>query len=436
VLTADEIIAVVRVHADRVHDAVRRLGCAPEAAAQVVEQSAIDLVTAAERQGENLGDPVGWWFARARALGRKAAGGDDDLPVGGGVLSGDANQLRLAEALEQRPERDRAALLLRDSYALPVSAVGAVLSLDPAGTMRVVGQARLSFLAAFTQRTPLHVGDHVDVGSLARLAEGGQARAHEATTRRHVHSCQRCAEVLEAQERARRLLAGLTVVALADADRDALLATVERRATAQLPAAVPLSPDEEDEEPPKRYSLSLMTLGLVLASGLGIAIGALASGGEPSVLAVDQEPPPLVTAAPVLVVGPASPTATPSPTPPPTPRVFVVTPSPQASPTASATPSADETVIPLSLSLSPTSGPVDTVVTVSGQGWTPNAVVTVRFQQANGATGAEVSAQTDGDGSFQTQITAHDQSNIAGPRNVVADDGVQQAQATFTVTPI
>jgi len=440
VLTADDLMAVVRVHADRVHDAVRRLGCGPDSAVQVVEQSALDLITAAERHRDGLGDPVGWWFARARALGRRAAGGGkDDLPVGGGVLGGDANQLRLAEALEERPERDRAALLLRDSYALPVSAVGAVLALDEAATMRVVGQARLSFLAAFTDRTPLHVGDHVDVGALALLAEGGQARAQLATARRHVHSCQRCADVLDAQERARRLLTGLTVVALPDADRDDLLVTVERRARAHLPAAAPQDVEEElDEDPARRYSLSLMTLGLVVACGLGIAVGALASRGDPTVSAVDQIPPALVTAAPVIKVGPPSPTATPSPTAPPTPRVFVVTPSPgpSASAAGSPTPTSTATATPLSLALNPTSGPVDTVITVTGQGWLPSTVVSVRFQQANGAVGAEVSAQTDEDGSFETQLTAHDQSTIAGPRNVIADDGTQTAQATFTITPI
>jgi hypothetical protein len=435
VLTADELIAVVRVHADRVHDAVRRLGCPPEPAAEVVEQSALELVTAAERHRDDLGDPVGWWFARARAMARRTVGGDDDLPVGGGVLGGDENQLRLAQALEARPERDRAALLLRDSYALPVSAVGTVLSLDAQGTMRVIGHARLSFLAAFTERTALHVGDHVDLASLARLAEGGYARASEATTRRHVHSCQRCAEVLEAQERARRLLAGLTVVALPDAERDELLAKVERRARAQLPAAAPLPLDDDlDEEPPRRFSLSLMTLGLVVACGMGIAVGALFSRGEPTVTAVDQDPPALVTAAPVIQVGPPSPAPTLTPTARPTPRVFYVTPSPPASPTA--TPSATAEPTPLSLTISPTSGPIDTVITVTGQGWTPDTQVTVRFQQTNGSVGAEVTATTDAEGSFQVQIAAHDESNLAGPRTVVADDGTQSAQATFTVTPI
>ena len=111
-LTADDVLSVVRVHADRVHDAVRRLGCGPEASVEVVEESALDLVAAVAGRPESVPDPVGWWFARARTLARSVAGGDDALPVGGGVLSGDANQVRLAEALEAMPERERAALLL------------------------------------------------------------------------------------------------------------------------------------------------------------------------------------------------------------------------------------------------------------------------------------------------------------------------------------
>ena len=170
-LTADEVIAAVRVHADRVHDAVRRLGCGPEAATQVVEKSALGLVDAVARQPETVGDPVGWWFAKARALGRQAAGGDDDLPVGGGLLSSDANQLRLAEALESRPERERAALLLRDSYDLPAAAVGTSLGLDAQGAMEVVGAARLAFLPTLLASVPAVPTDHaVDLAALARLA--------------------------------------------------------------------------------------------------------------------------------------------------------------------------------------------------------------------------------------------------------------------------
>ncbi|MCW2598198.1 MAG: Neocarzinostatin family [Frankiales bacterium] len=438
-LTADEVLAAVRVHADRVHDAVRRLGCGPDAAVEVVEHSAIDLVDAAAGEPLAVGDPVGWWFARARALGRSLAGGDDDLPVGGGVLGGDANQVRLAEALESRPERERAALLLRDSYDLPAGAVGTALGLDAAHAMEVVGAARLAFLPALLGGTAPSLTDHVvDLGALARLAEGGQFAARDATTRRHVQSCDRCAAVVDAQERARRLLSGLTVVALPDAEREALLARVEGRARAVLPEAEP-EPEEWDDEPHRRYSLSLMALGVVLAGGLGLGVGLLVSRGSPvSAVAVTASPLPLVTAAPVFSLPPiATAGASGSPALSPSPRVFLITPSPTAAPSASATASPTPTVStePLALELNPSSGPNDSDITVNGRGWTPGATVTLqyleRFRQSSGST---ASAIVDERGRFTTTLTAHDGQDLPGPHDVVADDGTQRAQTTFTAT--
>ncbi|MCU1601684.1 MAG: hypothetical protein JWO22_2393, partial [Frankiales bacterium] len=282
--TADDLLAVVRVHADRVHDAVRRLGVAPEQAIDVVERSADDLVEAA--RGGELEDPVGWWFARARVLARQAAGttSDDDLPVGGGVLSTDAAQTRLAEALESRPERERAALLLRDSYDLPATSVGTVLLLDANSAMEVVGAARLAFLPALLGGPSLSLSGHVvDLAALARLAEGGATAARDATTRRHAQSCDRCSDAIDAMERSRRLLSGLTVVALPDAEREGLLQRFDTKISSALPAA--LAGEEEDledweDEPRRPYSLSLIALGLIVAVGLGIGGGILASRGS------------------------------------------------------------------------------------------------------------------------------------------------------------
>jgi DNA-directed RNA polymerase specialized sigma24 family protein len=441
VLTADEVLAAVRVHADRVHDAVRRLGCGPEAAVEVVEESAIDLVNAAARQPEAVGDPVGWWFARARALGRSLAGGDDDLPVGGGVLSGDANQVRLAEALESRPERERAALLLRDSYDLPASAVGTSLGLDAAGAMEVVGAARLAFLPALLGGTAPSLEGHVaDLGALARLGEGGPLAARDATTRRHVQSCDRCAAVLDAQERARRLLSGLTVVALPDAEREALLARVEARTRELLPAAeLAPEPDEWDDEPHRRYSLSLMALGLVLAGGAGLGIGALVSQGGPvSSASVTINRLPLVTAAPALTLAPvASPTAAISPTASPSPRIFLITPSPTPTPTATATATATPTISaePLSLALAPSSGQNNSEFTVNGQGWTPGAQVVVKYLEAVSRNASStITTTVDERGRFTATLTARDSQAVPGPHDVTADDGTHQQRATFTAT--
>jgi DNA-directed RNA polymerase specialized sigma24 family protein len=441
VLTSDELMDVVRVHADRVHDAVRRLGCGADAAVRVVQQSALDLVDAVAHHPGQVGDPVGWWFARARVLARQATGDDDALPMGSGVLSTDANQLRLAEALESRPERERAALLMRDSYDLPPTVVATVLGLDPESAADVVARARLAFLPALASLPPLPRADHVQqLGALGRLAEGGHAAAGEKTVRRHAQACDACAAVLDAQERARRLLSGLTVVALQDSDREGLLANVEDRARALLPAGEPLTEEEWEEEPARGYSLSLMALGLVLAIGAGVGLGALASRGSPTKAFSDQPAIPLVTAAPVISVGPAvTSTPTSSTTLSPSPRVFLVTPSPTPTPSATATPTptATETAPTADVVLDPSSGPKDTEITVTGQGWTPGSQVVVKFLNAfGGEAGATSQAVADDQGTFTTTIAAHDtsQNPLPGPHTVSADDGTHHAEATFTVT--
>jgi DNA-directed RNA polymerase specialized sigma24 family protein len=440
VLTSDELMAVVRVHADRVHDAVRRLGCGPDASVRVVQQSALELVEAAGHRSSEVTDPVGWWFTRARSLGRKATTEDDELPLGGGVLSTDAYQVRLAEALESRPERERAALLLRDSYDLPLPTVATVLALDEEAAAELVAQARLSFLPLLTTTPAVPHSDHVaQLGPLGRVAEGGAVAARETSARRHVQGCASCAAIVDAQERARRLLSGLTVVAMPDGDREVLLARVEDRARPLLPVAEPLEDEDWDDEPSRGYSLSLMALGLVLAVGAGAGVGALASRGDPITALTDQRSLPLVTAAPVLNVRPApSVTATASPTPSPSPRVFVVTPSPTPTPTATVTvePTATDTAQPTTLVLDPTSGPADTQITVTGEGWTPGSQILVQFHNAfgNGA-GATAQAVADPQGTFTTTIAAHDNNqNFVGPHTVSADDGMHHAETTFTTT--
>ncbi|HUR14364.1 MAG TPA: hypothetical protein VM097_07710 [Mycobacteriales bacterium] len=434
-LTSDELLAAVRVHADRVHDAARRLGCGPEAAIRVTHGSALDLVDAVAHRPAEVTDPVGWWFARARSLARRATGGDDALPQGGGVLGVDENQVRLAAALEARPERERAALLLRDSYDLPPSTVATVLGLDVESATQVVAQARLAFLPALASLPPLPASDHPPaLTALARVAEGGQLAAREGTARRHAQACPACAAVVDVQERARRLLSGLSVVALPDDAREALLTSVEGRAIALLPAAEPAEDDWEDE-PGRGYSLSLMALGLVLATGLGGGIGALASrGGDTGPLTAQRELP-LVTAAPVITVGPLR-TPSSSPTPSPSPRVFQVTPSPTPTPSPTASPTPTATQSTTEVVLDPAAGPPGTQITVTGQGWTPGAAIVVQFHSAFGdQPGTTAEAIADQDGFFTTTLTAQDnQGTTIGPHTVSADDGTHHAEATFTVT--
>ena len=436
----------VRVHADRVHDAVRRLGCGPDAAVATVGASALDLVDAVATDPESVGDPVGWWFARARELGRTGAGQvtvgspDEQLPVGGGVLSGDANQARLAEALESLPERERAALLLRDSYALPAAAVGTALALEPEVAMELVARARLAFLPRLLLGTTAEQpGSHSDLPALARLAAGGPVAARHATTRRHAQSCDTCSAVLDVQERAHRLLSGLTVVALPEADRIELLDAVQERARQVMPLAVLASDDDAVDGRPRRIlPLSLAALLLLLAAGAGTAVGLYASRGAPApATQAVGGPATFLTAAPVLRV-PAAPRLPPV-TAPATAQVFTLTPSPTpvvttpppTSPPPSATPS--PTALPATLSLSPTSGPNGTQVTVLGTGWTPGATVQLGYRDSTGAlTPARARAVADANGTFTATLTATDPKRLPGPHQVTAGDGRQTVSAPFT----
>ncbi|MCW2726741.1 MAG: hypothetical protein JWN35_3662 [Frankiales bacterium] len=280
-IAAETVSAAIRVYADRVHDFARRLGCTPDAAVQVVESSALDLLDAAGEDPGAVRDVAGWFFARAWVLCRRAAGGDLYLPLGGGVLSADDDQTRLAQALEALLETDRVPVLLRDSYVLPAESVAVALGTDADTAIEAVGRSRLAFLQATGEQGPILAGHPVDLAGLARLGEGGQLAARDATTRRHAQSCALCRDVLDAQERAHRMLTGLTVVALPDAERDRLLARTDVQARTALPSAAALvhrqREDGYDDEPRSLLTPVYVVLALILAVLIGVVAGVLLS---------------------------------------------------------------------------------------------------------------------------------------------------------------
>lgn len=443
-VTAEDVLAAVRVHGDRVHDAVRRVGCAPAAAVQVVETSALDLVDALVSRPDSVGDLVGWWFARARTLGRSAADSAE-----AGAVQGDANQRRLAAALEARPERQRAALLLRDAYDLPAASVGGVLGVDADGAMAAVGQARLALLPSLVDGPVASLGAHpADVAALARLAEGGPVATRDATTRRHVQSCEVCSAVVHDQERARRLLLGLSIMALPAGERAALLARVEPYARDALVTAGPLLvATAEVDEPARRRGLSapLLALGVVLAVVLGLASGLYLSrsrqGAAPS--ASTSAVLPSLTGGPVrtLPVAPTTAVGRPTTSSLPTTNVFTISPTP--APTVAPTPRPVTTTAPpvtvvaepLSLQLDPAAGPAGTVVQVVGRGWSPGANVSIVYRDPLGrATGAGAQVAVDARGRFTTPLATDDPANLPGRHTIVAQDGAHSAEATFTAS--
>lgn len=441
-VSADDVLAAVRVHADRVHDAVRRLGCDPRAAVEVVETSALDLVDAVATRPETVPDAVGWWFARARELAVRLAARTPDLPLGGGVLAVDADQQVLAEALDRLPETERFALLLRDSYDLPAESVGAAIGTDPAAALQRVGYARLAFLPLVDDAPVPDVPTHqTDVGALARIGEGGPVAARDATTRRHALSCDACRGLTDAQQRAHVLLTGLTVVALPEAERTGVLARVQTAAQAALPAharSVILHAEQEwdDEVGPRPFSLLLVLLLPLVAGVLGAGIGLLLTQDDAVQLTGTGT---LPEDARLISPPPPAPSATVSPPtlefPAPLTTVFVI-PPPSAPPSPSPAPAPAPALEPLAVALDPTSGPNGAALTVSGTGWTPGVQVRLEYVDPLGRpTGPQATVTADARGRFTAQLTAFDPEQLPGPHPVQAAAGEVTAEATYDAQP-
>jgi DNA-directed RNA polymerase specialized sigma24 family protein len=445
-LSAEDVSAAVRIHADRVHDFVRRLGCSPAAAVEVVETSALDLVEAVAEAPDTVPDVVGWWFARARALARRVADNGHDLPLGGGVLSADRDQELLAETLDTLPERERVALLLRDSYALAAPSVALALGTEVDAGMETVGRARLAFLAAVGDEDVLPTAGHaVQLGALARLAEGGPVAAADATARRHAQACAMCRSVWDAQGRAHQMLAGLTVVALPEELRSPVLGRIDAQARAALPLAAELVLGDDEElidEQSSRWLLPLYALlGLIAAVIVGTVIGLfLSRGGGGGTSASSNNDPnvlPEVTGAPVATGSPL-PTAFPTLSGNPSPTVFIVTPSPSPGASAGGSPpptSPEPATEQLSLTADPTSGPNGTTVTLQGTGWVPGATISVDYLDPLGRqTGSHAGATVDARGRFTATLSAQDPSNLPGRHTIRANDGTQTLSTTFDVS--
>lgn len=305
-IAAEDVTAAVSAYSDRLHDALRRDGCPPEIAAELVESSALDLVEAA-RQPDQVDDLAGWWFARARALAGKAtlegpgAAWAARSPVGtaGSLPSATPAERAVSGALARLSELERTAVLLRDSHDLSTVSVAVALQRTPASAADIVAQGRLRLLTAYGD--PQIPGgssdglDHtVDLGALSLLAEDSRPGARElgarsASVRRHAQACAACRAVLDAQGRARRLLVGLSVLALPDDCREQMLVNVRDRAAQRLPSAAAVADGSEmvgsEVAPPASTAsplvpLWLVAVSLLLAGALGVAVGMLLPHGD------------------------------------------------------------------------------------------------------------------------------------------------------------
>lgn len=454
-VSAEDVEQVLRVHLDRVHDAVRRLGADAATAVDVVERSALSLVEAVAERPASVPDAAGWWFAEARRLTGGRAPGVPDLPLGGGLLAADDDQLVLAEALEELPEEERLALLLRDAYRLPAGSVAAALGTDEDAASALVARARLHAVPLLDDEPAPPLPAHAEApAALGRLGEGGPVAPRDATVRRHVQACPACAAVVAAQERVHLLLSGLAVVAPAEADRRAVLGHAEERARAVLPptSALVLTEEEWAEYEDDRRVLGplLVTLGVLAAVALGTGLGVVLSRGAGAVLPAASDVLPAVTLPPVEAPTPFQlPAGLPPPPPAPTPRTTVfflpppTTPPPSRAPQTAApttVPTAAPTTEPPSavaptVQVSPSSGPNGARLRVTGSGWTPGTRVVLEYLDPTGRpTGSRATAQVQDDGTFDDQLVARDPASVPGRHVVRATDGRRTASAPYDAT--
>ncbi|HWH30771.1 MAG TPA: hypothetical protein VNU26_17755 [Mycobacteriales bacterium] len=448
-ISAEDVETVLRVHADRVHDAVRRLGADAAAAVEIVETSALAMVDAVAHRPDQVPDAVGWWFAEARRLtgGVPVSPDADDLTVGGGVLSSDEDQLVLAEAVDDLPADERLALLMRDAYRLPMTSVAVALGTTEAGALATVARARLHAVPLLDDEPAPPVPAHPGApGALAQLGESGPAAPVEASVRRHVQDCPACGAVRDAQERVHLLLSGLAVAALPESARGPLLRSATTHAEAVLPpaSALVLTDEEWDdwEDEQRRLSPLLAVLGVVAAVVLGLGLGVVMSRGTDAVLPAASGVLPQVELPPLEQPTPIRLPDLPPPPPVTSPQTTVfflpepTTAPPEPSPTTAsptATPSA--TTSEPAIALDPDSGPEGTTITVTGTGWTPGTSVVVQFLRPGGRpTGSQTTATVGADGTFATELVASDPGSGSGRRVVRADDGTRRASAEFELT--
>ena len=431
-VSADDVVAAVRVHADRVHDLLRRSGCGAEESIEVCESYAFALIDALVNAPETVGDMAGWWFGRALELGRRvgATAVEPTEEVATSVLSGTTGEAQVRAGLAALPESERAAVVLRDAYDLPPQAVAVALRRDDDTAAALVAAGRLHLVGRYDTRTTPDLAGHsgrtpADLPMMSRLADGTLPHPRAVALRRHVGSCVACEDVLDALAKGRRLCAGLPVLAMPDEAREAMLERVAARAMTVLPTVDEvLSAIEEDDDVRPAISPIVVIAALVVALLLGVVIAALTRSEGPG--------------SGLDALGPsAQPAPTPSFSPSPTPSVSTsgsqsASPRSTSSRSASARPSRSSTTAAVNpaIVISPNSGARGTIITVVGSGWAPGDDVAVRY--SGPVSSSRASAIADRRGRFRVTISAD--GLVPGDYTVQASGSSGSTSQTFRQT--
>jgi hypothetical protein len=286
-VSAEDFTSAVRVYADRVHDLLRRGGVGSDDAVRIGEAAALDLLRTLVREPDTVGDLAGWWFGRALAAiedsseGAGAGGAIDAASV----LAGSSGESGVRAALATLTESEHDAVVLRDAYDLPTSAVAVALGTDEAEARELVTAGRLHLVAAYDDRGVAGLSGHtgrmaVDLVSLGGLADGSLESHRAAPLRRHTGSCAACEDVVETLAKGRRLATGLPIVAMPDDARERLLDLVARKAAKRLPSQARLDAVvAADSDPGPLVPPLLVVFAVALAVALGLGIALLGSTG-------------------------------------------------------------------------------------------------------------------------------------------------------------
>jgi hypothetical protein len=287
-VSADDFTGAVRVYADRVHDLLRRGGVGSDDAVRIGQAEALDLLKTLVRAPDTVVDLAGWWFGRAldaieHNSGGACSGGSIDAAS---VLAGTSGESGVRAALATLPAIERDAVVLRDAYDLPTSAVAVALDRDEDTARELVTAGRLHLVAAYDERTPPDLAGHtgrtsVDMASLSDLADGSLESHRAAPLRRHTGSCPACEDVVETLAKGRRLATGLPIVAMPDEARELLLDVMAAKAAKRLPSQAKLAAVAEADRDPGPVlppMLVVVAVALAVALGLGLALLGNATG--------------------------------------------------------------------------------------------------------------------------------------------------------------